>query len=82
MYTGVRVKVSKSIKDPTADAVSAVLIYKGLKNDDMSNIDIEMIESELHELTRLIGRDNITQHDSDNQAHVFDDLYNILLQAP
>jgi carboxylesterase len=82
MYAGVRVKVYKSIKDPTADAVSAVLLYLGLKNDDGSNTDIEMIESELHVLTRLIGRDNITQHDLDNQAHVFDDMYNILLQAP
>ncbi|MCX5810915.1 MAG: hypothetical protein NTX36_16360, partial [Proteobacteria bacterium] len=27
---GIRMKVYKSIKDPTADAVSAVLIYKGL----------------------------------------------------
>jgi carboxylesterase len=77
---GVRVKVYKSIKDPTADAVSAVLIYKGLKNSDGSKIDIEMIDSELHVVTRLNGRDNITQHDRDIQAHVFDDMYSILMQ--
>jgi carboxylesterase len=74
------VKVYKSIKDPTADPVSAVLIYKGLKNSDGSNIEVEMIDSELHVLTRLNGRDNITQHDRDNQTHVFDDMYKIIVQ--
>jgi carboxylesterase len=78
--TGCKVKVYKSIKDPTADAVSAVLIYKGLKNSDGSNIDIEMLESELHVVTRLNGRDNITQHDRDIQKHVFDDMHKRLLQ--
>jgi len=76
---GTRMKLYKSIKDPTADAVSAVLIYKGLKNSDGSNIDIEMIDSELHVVTRLNGRDNITQHDRDIQTHVFDDMYEILM---
>jgi carboxylesterase len=77
---GIRVKVYKSIKDPTADAVSAVLLYKGLKNSDGSNIDIEMINSELHVITRLNGRDNITQYERDIQTHVFDDMYKILMQ--
>jgi carboxylesterase len=77
---GIRVKVYKSIKDPTADAVSAVLISRGLKNSDGSKIDIEMIDSELHVFTRLNGRDNITQHDRDNQSHVFDDMYKIIMQ--
>ena len=77
---GIRVKVYKSIKDPTADPVSAVLLYKGLKNSDGSKIDIEMIDSELHVSTRLNGRDNITQHDRDNQTLVFDDMYRIITQ--
>jgi carboxylesterase len=77
---GIHVKVYKSIKDPTADAVSAVLISKGLKNSDGSKVDIEMIDSELHVFTRLNGRDNITQHDRDNQTHVFDDIYKIIRQ--
>jgi carboxylesterase len=78
--SGIRMKVYKSIKDPTADAVSAVLIYKGLKNSDGSDIDIEMIDSELHVITRLNGRDNITQHDRDIQTHVFADMYRILME--
>ncbi len=77
---GIGMKLYKSIKDPTADAVSAVLIYKGLKNSDGTNIDIEMIDSELHVVTRLNGRDNITQHDRDIQTHVFDDMYEILME--
>ena len=77
---GIRMKVYKSIKDPTADPVSAVLIYKGLKNSDNSRIEVEMINSELHVVTRLNGRDNITQHDRDIQTHVFDDMYKILIQ--
>jgi len=78
--SGIRMKVFKSIHDPVADAVSAVLICKGLKNSDGSNIDIEMIDSELHVVTRLAGRDAITQHDRDIQTHVFDDMYQILMQ--
>jgi len=77
---GIRMKVYKSIKDPTADAVSAVLIYKGLKNSDGSRIDIEMIDSDLHVMTRLNGRDNVTQHDRDIQLHIFNDMYSILME--
>jgi carboxylesterase len=77
--SGSKMKVYKSIKDPSADAVSAVLIYKGLKNSDGSNIDVEMLESDLHVVTRLSGRDNITQHDRDIQTQVFNDMHNILL---
>jgi carboxylesterase len=77
---GIQLKVYKSIKDPTADAVSAVLINKGLKNSDGSDVDIEMINSELHVMTRLNGRDHISQTDRDNQAHIFDDMYKIIMQ--
>jgi carboxylesterase len=78
--SGCKVKVYKSVKDPTADAVSAVLIYKGLKNSDGSAIDVEMLESNLHVVTRLSGRDNITQHDRDIQVNVFEDMHNILIK--
>lgn len=75
---GSQMKVYKSIKDETADPVSAVLIFKGLKNSDGSNISVEMLDSELHVVTRLLGRDGVTQHDYDIQALVFDDMYKIL----
>jgi carboxylesterase len=67
-------KVYKSIKDDTADAVSAVLIYKGLKNSNGTPIDVEMLDSKLHVITRLEGRDHISQKDKDLQQYVFDDM--------
>ena len=76
--TGTKVKVYKSLHDPTADAVSAVMIFKGLKNRDGSKIEVEMLESELHVVTRLNGRETVSQHDRDIQTHVFNDMYNIL----
>jgi len=76
--SGVDMKVYKSTQDPTADAVSAVLIYKGLKKHDRSNIAVEMLDSKIHVVTRLNGREGVTQHDRDIQAHVFNDMYQIL----
>lgn len=76
--TGTKVKVYKSNHDPTADAVSAVMIHKGLLNRDGSKIAIEILESNMHVITRLNGRENVSQHDRDIQKHVFDDMYEIL----
>jgi len=76
--TGTKVKVYKSIHDPTADAVSAVMIYKGLKNRDASKIEVQMIESDLHVITRLNGRASVSDHDREIQKQVFDDMYKIL----
>jgi len=77
---GTQMKVYKSIKDDTADAVSAVLIYKGLKKQDGSAIEVEMIDSNLHVFTRLDGRDSVTQKDRDMQKQVFDDMLQLLQQ--
>lgn len=77
---GTQMKVYKSTKDPSADPVSAVLIFKGLKNSDGTNIGMEMMDSELHVGTRLNGRDNVTQHDRDNQWHIFDDMHVLLIR--
>jgi carboxylesterase len=78
--TGTQLKVYKSIKDDVADAVSAVLIYKGLKNSDNSPINIEMLHSELHVVTRLNGRDDVTQKDRNIQQQVFEDMLMRLMQ--
>tara|TARA_R110001592_G_scaffold266_8_gene1494 strand:+ start:267 stop:1211 length:945 start_codon:yes stop_codon:yes gene_type:complete len=69
-----QMKVYKSTKDDVADAVSAVLLYKGLKNNDGSKINIQMIDSKLHVVTRLDGRDAITEKDREIQKQVFDDM--------
>lgn len=77
---GTNLKVYKSLKDPSADPVSAVLIYKGLKSSDGSPIDVQMVQSELHVMTRLKGREGVTQADRNNQLVIFDDLYDRLMQ--
>lgn len=75
-----QMKVYKSTKDDVADAVSAVLIYKGIKNNDGSKINIKMIDSKLHVVTRLDGRETITEKDRENQKQVFDDMILMLNQ--
>ncbi|TLU99553.1 hypothetical protein [Dyadobacter luticola] len=71
---GTQLKVYQSKKDTTADPVSAVVIYKGLKTADGNVVDVEMVDSELHVFTRLDLRENVTQKDRDNQCTVFDDM--------
>lgn len=70
---GSSLKVYKSIQDPTADPVSAVLIYKGLKKADGSPVEVEMIDSGLHVFTRLELR-NPSNKDRQMQMAVFNDI--------
>ncbi|RZS97702.1 hypothetical protein [Cecembia calidifontis] len=67
-------KVYKSIKDPTADPVSAVLIYKGLKTSTGAPITVQMIDSDLHVFTRLNLRQSVSQKDRANQISAFEDF--------
>jgi carboxylesterase len=78
--TGNQMKVYKSTHDSSADPVSAVLIYKGLKNSDGSNIEVDMIDSKLHVATRLDGRETVTEQDRIIQTNVFDDMISVLGQ--
>ncbi|QRR00173.1 alpha/beta hydrolase [Dyadobacter sandarakinus] len=71
---GTQLKVYKSKKDTTADPVSAVLIYKGLKSADAQPVEVEMIDSELHVFTRLDLRPNLMPKDRDNQKNAFEDI--------
>lgn len=50
--TASKLKIYKSNIDATADPVSAVMLYKGLKTRDGKNVDIEMYNSDLHVFTR------------------------------
>lgn len=75
-----QVKVYKSIKDPTSDPVSAVLIYKGLKTSGGENIEVELIDSELHVFTRLALVNNYTLQDQENQQKTFQDIITRVLQ--
>ena len=70
----VYLKVYKSKQDPTADPVSAVLIYNGIKTSTGNHIDLDFINSELHVFTRLNLVPNVTTLDRQNQAYAFTDI--------
>lgn len=70
---GTSLKVYKSIKDPTADPVSAVLIKKGIRTFTGDAIEVELIDSDLHVFTRLELRP-YSQADRQNQLEVFNDI--------
>ena len=67
-------KIYKSIKDPTADPVSAVLIHKGLKTSNGDPVEVEMIDSDLHVFTRLNLREEVSTKDRANQTAAFRDF--------
>ncbi len=67
-------KVYKSKKDPTADPVSAVLIYQGTQTADGKPVNVELIDSDLHVYTRLKLRDSVTAKDQQNQIAAFTDI--------
>ncbi|MBL7811461.1 MAG: esterase [Bacteroidetes bacterium] len=73
---GISVKVYKSIKDAAVDPLSAVQLRKGLRHAKGSEIEVEMVESNLHVFTRLRGRNSFTSEDSATQVRVFQEIYN------
>ena len=71
---GSRMKVYKAAKDPSADPVSAVLLKKGLKTTNNKDIEVEMIETDIHVFTRLDLRQDITSKNIQDQADCFNDM--------
>lgn len=74
-----KIKVYKSSIDRTADPVSAVMLHKGLKSQSGNEIEVEMIDSELHVFTRLRGRNNISASDIALQQAAFNDMMSKML---
>jgi carboxylesterase len=72
--TNCNLKVYKSTRDPTADPVSAVLIYQGTTLANGNPIAVELTDSDLHVYTRLNLRDKVTTKDQTNQTTTFTDL--------
>ena len=72
--------VYKSKKDPSADPVSAVLIYQGTKLADGKPIGVQLVDSELHVYTRLSLRDGVTPNDRQNQTATFTDIADRVLR--
>lgn len=71
-------KVYKSTVDDTADPVSAVMIYKGMRTSGGGMIDVEMLNSNLHVFTRLKGRDGVTNADYARQHKTFSEIEKIM----
>jgi carboxylesterase len=76
----VYLKVYKSIKDPTADPVSAVLIYNGIKTYNGGHIGIDLINSNIHVFTRLSLVPDVTARDKANQVYAFNDITTQIFQ--
>jgi carboxylesterase len=69
---GTRAKVYKSKQDGSADPISALLIYKGMRKSDGSHVELEMEDSHLHVMTRLMGREPLPAYkDTLMQDHIF-----------
>ena len=76
----ISVKVYKSKEDPTADPVSAVLIYNGIKTSKGNKIDLQMIDSKLHVFTNLSLRGSVSAKDQANQQAAFTDFITRVLK--
>jgi carboxylesterase len=73
---GAQAKVYKTTGDQTADPVSALLIYRGLRTGEDGRVDVQMLDSRLHVFTRLAGRNPavVTAADRQRQGSAFDDM--------
>jgi len=71
--SGVSLNVYKSEKDGSADPVSAVMIKKGIKG-----CNVNMVNSNLHVFTRLLGRSSYTNEDKALQLKTFEEIYSSL----
>lgn len=75
-----RLKVYKSIRDASADPIGALMLYKGIKLAGGSNIDVDMLDSDLHVMTRLAAREDLTQADRDIQVQIFEDIHSRVME--
>jgi carboxylesterase len=74
--TGTRAKVYKTSGDETADPVSALLIYRGLRTSTGERVDVQMLDSDLHVFTRLRARNPalVTDADRARQLEAFQEM--------
>ena len=72
--SNLKLTVYKSDKDNSADPLSAVLLYQGVKLANQQNISVHIVKSDLHVFTRLLGRNNYTPTDKQNQYDVFTEI--------
>jgi carboxylesterase len=73
-------KIYKSRIDGTADPVSAVMLYKGIRTSSGEKVQLEMVDSKLHVFTRLRGRDGVKPNDVVLQLKAFDEMETLMTQ--
>ncbi len=66
--------IFKSKKDGSADPVSALLIYKGVKTSEGKRAHLKIIDSNKHVFTRLRGRSGFSESDRKNQIRAFEEM--------
>jgi len=71
---GTFMKTYKSKYDDTADPVSAVMIYKGMRTYEGGRTEVDIVDSKLHVFTRLNGRSNVTNADKSLQKKTFKEM--------
>jgi carboxylesterase len=72
--TGTYLKEFHSLHDPVASSTSSVLIYKGLKTSTGANIDVQLMDSDIHVFTRLNLRSDTTPLQKANQLDAFSQI--------
>ncbi len=70
----VYLKMYKSVRDPTADPVSAALIYNGVQTSTGARMDFDWINGDIHVFTRLNLVPDVTAQDQANQVYAFTDM--------
>jgi carboxylesterase len=73
---GAQATVYKTSRDPTADPVSALLIYRGLRTSVGERVEVQMFDSPLHVFTRLAARPAgaVAPGDVQRQLQVFEEM--------
>ena len=66
--------IYKSKHDEVADRISGILIYNGIESNTMNSKEIDMVNSHIHVMTRLQGRNNITDNDISIQKMIFNQI--------
>ena len=72
--TGTYLKEFDSLHDPVSSSTSSVLIYKGLKTSTGANIDVQLMDSDIHVFTRLNLRSDTTPLQKANQLDAFSQI--------
>jgi carboxylesterase len=78
---GTEAMVRKSKHDKSADPAGALLVYKGMRKADNSHVDVKLVDSRLHDFTRLALRtQKLTAADTALQIATFREMADRVLK--